>query len=65
MSTATLETMTIVALTAAQAQQYLGIPAGTVRSWRSRGELRPFDRDRLGRPRYSADDLLRLQEGAP
>lgn len=56
---------TVVLLTAAQAHQYLGIPAGTVYSWRSRGELRPLDRDASGRPRYEVGELLRLRDDRP
>lgn len=55
------ETTVVVLLTARQAQQYLGIPAGTVYSWASRGGLRALDRDSLGRPRYSVGDLLHLR----
>lgn len=52
------ETLTLVLLTASQAEQYLRIPAGTVRSWASRGVLRDLDCDPAGRPRYSVADLL-------
>lgn len=55
------ETTIVVLLTARQAQQYLGIPAGTVYSWASRGELRALDRDSHARPRYSVGDLLHLR----
>ena len=40
-----------VVLTAAQAHTYLGIPAGTIYSWVSRGQLAPLDRAD-GRPVY-------------
>lgn len=50
-----------IVLTAAQAQIYLGIPAGTIYSWVSRGQLAPLDR-RAGRPVYDVADLTRLKE---
>lgn len=55
-------TAAAVLLTARHAQQYLGIPAGTVYSWASRGALRPLDRDEHGRPRYLLAHLLELRE---
>lgn len=53
-----------VLLTARQAQQYLGIPSGTVYSWASRSLLRSLDHDPLGRPLYDVGDLLRLRGGS-
>lgn len=50
-----------VVLTAAQAERYLGIKAGTIYSWVSRGQLAPLDRC-AGRPVYDVTDLTRLQE---
>jgi hypothetical protein len=50
-----------ILLTAAQAQQYLGIPAGTVRSWASRDHLQSHDRDQHGHPLYDLLDLARLR----
>jgi hypothetical protein len=50
-------------LTARQAQQYLGIPSGTVYSWASRRQLHSLDHDRNGRPLYDVADLLRLNQG--
>jgi hypothetical protein len=51
-----------VLLTARQAQQYLGIPSGTVYSWASRGGVRSLDHDQMGRPLYDVGDLLRLRQ---
>lgn len=49
-----------VVLTAAQAEQYLGIPANRVYQWAHVGLIRPVDRD--GRsPLYLVDDLIRLR----
>jgi hypothetical protein len=54
-----------VVLTAAQADRYLAIPAGTIYSWVSRGQLAPLDRVG-GRPVYDVADLTRLRgESAP
>jgi hypothetical protein len=50
-------------LTARQAQQYLGIPSGTVYSWASRRQLHSLAHDGNGRPLYDVADLLRLNEG--
>lgn len=52
-----------VVLTAAQAERYMGIKAGTIYSWVSRGQLAPLDRC-AGRPVYDVADLTRLQEQA-
>lgn len=41
-------------LTATQAQRYLGVAAGTVRSWAYRGQLVSHDRDERGSPLYDA-----------
>src|SRR5690606_3190206 len=41
-----------VLLTARQAEQYLAIPAGTVRAWACRGALRSRDHNPAGRPLY-------------
>lgn len=47
-------------VTTAEAQRYLGIPAGTIWSWVSRGLLDPVDR--VGRvPRYRVSDLVVLR----
>ena len=51
-----------VVLTAAQAERYLGIRAGTIYSWVSRGQLAPLDRC-AGRPVYDVTDLVRLHDG--
>lgn len=54
-----------ILMTARQAEQYLGIPAGTVRAWACRGQLRSYDHTPDGlRPMYDVGDLLRLKEGA-
>lgn len=50
-------------LTAAQAQLFLGVPAGTVRSWAYRGRLTSHDRDGLGRPLYDAARIAELCAG--
>jgi hypothetical protein len=50
--------------TAADAQRELGIPAGTVRSWASREWLYSFGLDRVGRPMYRGQDLIRLRDNA-
>lgn len=50
-----------ILLTARQAEQYLGIPSGTVYSWASRGLLRSLDHTPDGRPLYDVGDLLRLR----
>lgn len=52
-----------VLLTARQAEQYLAIPAGTVRSWACRGDLRSYDHTAAGRPMYDVGELLALREG--
>jgi hypothetical protein len=54
-----------VLVTARQAQQYLGIPSGTVYSWASRGALRSLDHTPDGRPLYDVADLLRLRGETP
>ena len=47
-------------VTTAEAQRYLGIPAGTIWSWVSRGLLDPVDR--VGRvPRYRVSSLVALR----
>jgi len=51
-----------IVLTARDAEQYMGIKAGTIYSWVSRGQLAPLDR-RDGRPVYDVVDLTKLQEG--
>lgn len=47
-------------LTAAQAQRYLGVAAGTVRSWAYRGRLSSHDSDDRGRPLYDALAIAEL-----
>jgi hypothetical protein len=47
-------------LTAAQAQRYLGVAAGTVRSWAYRGQLASYDRDERGSPLYDALAIAEL-----
>lgn len=52
-------------LTTRQAQEYLGIPAGTVRSWACRVAqtgLRALDYDRNGRALYDVTELLELRD---
>jgi len=50
-----------IVLTARDAEQYMGIPTGTIYSWVSRGQLAPLDR-RDGRPVYDVVDLTKLKE---
>lgn len=50
---------------ATQAQQHLGLRAGTVRSWASRGRIHSWAKDRAGRPLYDLADLQRLAERHP
>lgn len=50
-----------IVLTARDAEQYMGIKAGTIYSWVSRGQLAPLDR-RDGRPVYDVADLVALRE---
>lgn len=55
-----------ILLTARQAEQYLGIPSGTVYSWASRSKstgLRSLDHTDSGQPLYDVGDLLKLREG--
>lgn len=54
-----------VLLTAADAWQYLGIRAGNVRQWASKGRLTSYDRNEHGHPLYDALDLRRLGRLAP
>lgn len=54
-----------VLLTAAQAQQLLGIPAGTVRQWASNQRIRAHSRNTRGHPLYHAADLDRLNRRTP
>ena len=49
-------------LTAAQAQQYLGVPAGTVRYWASRGLLHCRGRNPRGIPLYEAARIVELRD---
>jgi hypothetical protein len=50
-----------IVLTAHEAARYMGIPGGTVRSWASRGLLRPLG-ERDGWPAYDVADLARLRD---
>ncbi len=52
-----------VAVSAVQAQRYLAIPAGTVRSWAARGRLAPVD-PTAATPTYDVLQLLRLAQDA-
>jgi hypothetical protein len=52
-----------ILLTARQAEQYLGIPSGTVYSWAGRRQVRSLDHDDAGRPLYDVGDLLKLRRG--
>jgi hypothetical protein len=48
--------------TAAEAQTWLGIPAGTVRAWAKREKLWSFGLDECGRPMYDRDHLVALRD---
>jgi hypothetical protein len=52
-----------IVMTARQAEQYLGIPSGTVYSWAGRRQVRSLDHTAEGRPLYDVGDLLRLRQG--
>lgn len=55
-----------ILMTARQAEQYLGIPAGTVRAWACRRAIRSLDHTPDGlRPMYDVGDLLRLKGDLP
>jgi hypothetical protein len=54
-----------ILLTARQAEQYLGIPSGTVYSWAGRQQVRSLDHTDDGRPLYDVGDLLKLRQGDP
>lgn len=54
-----------VLLNASQAQQYLGLAAGTVRKWASRKRITSHATDPAGRPLYALDDLLQVAGRAP
>lgn len=45
-------------LTDVDAEAVLGIKAVTIRSWKNRGKIKPFDRDSLGRAVYAQCELL-------
>lgn len=50
----------VVLLTAAEAERWMRIPAGTIYSWASRGMIRPVDEQGRG-PRYRADQLATIR----
>lgn len=55
----------VLLFTTRQAQEYLGIPAGTVRSWACRVAqtgLRALDYDKNGRALYDVTELLELRD---
>jgi hypothetical protein len=52
----------LILVTARQAQQYLAIAAGTVRSWACRGAIRSYDHTAEGWPLYDVGELLALKE---
>lgn len=52
-----------VLVTAAQAQRYLGIPAGNVRIWAFRRRLTSHARDGRGSPLYDAVEVCALAVG--
>jgi hypothetical protein len=47
---------------ATEAEQVLGIPAATVRSWARRERIFSFGLDERDRPLYDREDLIRLRE---
>jgi len=47
-------------VTATQAQHLLGVPAGTIRVWAHRGQLRSYQRNRQGHPLYDAEHIRAL-----
>lgn len=51
-----------VLITSVDAETYLGIPRGTVRSWASRGLVRSYESNANGRPLYDAVLLADLRD---
>lgn len=51
----------LILISAADAERYLSIPAGTVRAWACRLAIRSYDHTAEGRPLYDVGDLLRLK----
>ena len=49
--------------TASEAARALGIPAGSIRAWRSCGRLAVFGFNERGQPMYDRDDLVALRDG--
>jgi hypothetical protein len=50
--------------TAAEAEVWLGIPAGTVRAWASRERVFSFGLDERNRPMYDRDHLVALRDSS-
>ena len=48
--------------TASEAEQILGIPAGTTRAWFHRKRIYHYGLDERGRPMFDRDDLVRLRD---
>ena len=48
--------------TAAEAEQWLGIPAATVRSWARRQQVWSFGLTESGKPMYDRDHLVALRD---
>lgn len=48
--------------TAAEATQWLGIPAATVRSWARRERVWAYGLTEAGKPMYDRDDLVALRD---
>lgn len=49
--------------TASEAARILGIPAGSIRAWRSCGRLPVWGFNEHGQPMYDRDDLVILRDG--
>jgi DNA-binding transcriptional MerR regulator len=49
--------------TAAEAARLFGIPPGSVRAWKAKGQLYHMGLTQRGQPMYDRDDLLALRDG--
>lgn len=49
-------------LSAQEAERLLGIPAGTVRAWKARGQLHHWGLDEQHRPLYYESDLIACRD---
>ena len=48
-------------LTTAEAADLAGVTPQDIRTWKTRGHLRPFDTDHRGRPLYLGIEVLRAE----